>query len=229
MADQPFTVTVSAAGKPPSPGQNGIPQFAVSGAPAVAPLNAGGSPFRSRVMVYNAQTGAVLHSFDAFPGFAGSVTVATGDVNRDGFEDVIVGTGPGAPNGHVKVFDGATGAEFRSFFAFQNYNGGLSVGAGDVNGDGKADIIVGAAGSHVKVFDGATGAEIRSFLAFPGFAGGVNVAGGDVNHDGFTDIVVGATANSNGGHVKVFDGATGAEAQSFLAFDPLFNGGVFVG
>jgi hypothetical protein len=110
--------------------------------------------------------------------------------------------------------------------------GGISVGAGDVSGDGVADIIVGAGagalGGHVKVFDGATGAEVRSFFAFSGFTGGVSVASGDVTGDGVADIIVGAGAGAPGGHVKVFDGATGAEVRSFLAF-PGYLGGVNVG
>src|SRR5687768_17521486 len=95
-----------------------------------------------------------------------------------------------------------------------------------------ADIITGAgAGApngHVKVFDGVTSAETQSFFAYPGFAGGVRVASGDVNNDGVSDIITGAGPGSSGGHVKVFDGVTGAEIRSFSAFGG-FSGGVFVG
>ncbi|MEX0645292.1 MAG: VCBS repeat-containing protein, partial [Parvularculaceae bacterium] len=95
------------------------------------------------------------------------------------------------------------------------------VAAGDVNGDGMADIITGAgagAGPHVKVFDGATGAELRSFMAYaPTFTGGVFVAAGDVNGDGMADIITGADAGA-APHVKVFDGKTGAEATSYFPF-----------
>jgi len=164
--------------------------------------------------------------------FLGGVRVAVGDVNGDGFADVITGTGPGA-NSHVKVFDGArlgrTNAVLMSFYAFQgSFRGGVYVAAGDLTGDGRADIIVAPdAGTRpvVRVFDGKTGAEIRSFLAFsPTYTGGVNVAAGDVNGDGFDDVIVGAGIN---GHVKVFDGATGAEIRSFFAF-PGFTGSVSV-
>ena len=164
--------------------------------------------------------------------FLGGVRVAVGDVNGDGFADVITGTGAGAL-GHVKVFDGTrlgrTSAILMSFPAFQNsFRGGVFVAAGDVTGDGRADIIVapdGGARPLVRVFDGKTGAEIRSFLAYsPTYTGGVTVAAGDVNGDGIDDIIVGAAIN---GHVKVFDGASGAEIRSFFAF-PGFTGGVSV-
>jgi hypothetical protein len=176
--------------------------------------------------------GAPGRTVVAFAGFAGEVRVASADLNGDGVPDVIVGAGPGAPGGHVKVLDGATGAELRSFLAFDGFSGGVFVGAGEVSGDGTPDIIVGAGagapGGHVKVFDGNTGELIRSFFAFAGYTGGVTVAGGDVNGDGTDDIIVGAAGGSAGGHVKAFDGATGAEVRSFFAF-PGFGGGVFVG
>ena len=171
------------------------------------------------------------HSFLAYPAqMSAGVRVATGDVNGDGILDIVTGPGPGAQT-HVKVFDGITSAEIRSFFAYTpSFFGGVFVASGDVNGDGLADIITGAdagtAGGHVKVFDGRTGAELRSFFAFPGYSGGVRVGAGDVNDDGFADIIVGTGFGL--GHVKVFDGANNALLASFFAYGPSFTGGVFV-
>src|SRR5215470_17678232 len=74
----------------------------------------GGGP---QVNVYN-DTGFLVRSFFAYdPNFRGGVRVATGDVTGDGWDDVVTGAGPGG-GPHVKVFDGITGAEVRSFFAF---------------------------------------------------------------------------------------------------------------
>ena len=155
-----------------------------------------------------------------FAGFTGSLQTATADMNGDGVADMIVAAGSGGSS-HVKVIDGVTGAELRSFFAYQGFNGDVSVAVGDVTGDGIADIVTGAAG-HVKVFDGVTGAEVRSFFAYQGFAAGVDVAVGDVTGDGVGDIVTGAAS-----HVKAFDGRTSAEVRSFLAY-PDFGGGISV-
>jgi hypothetical protein len=192
-------------------------------------LGADGAP---QVRIFDAASAALDSSFLAYdPSFTGGVRVAAGDVNGDGVADLVTGSGPGAA-AHVKVFDGKTGSEIRSFFAFDaSFSGGVFVAVGDVSGDDVGDILVGAdAGGvpQVKVFDGATGTEIRSFLAYDaGFAGGVRVAAGDVNGDDVADIVTGA-GPGGGPHVKVFDGATGAEIRSFFAFDPGFPGGVYV-
>jgi len=178
------------------------------------------------VRVFDAATGALKLDFLAYgPGFTGGVRVAVGDVSGDGTPDIITGAGPGGGS-HVKVFDGATGAEIRSFLAYAGFTGGVSVAAADLNGDGFADIITGAGvNGHVKVFDGQSGALIRSFLAYPGFTGAVSVAAGDVNGDGLADVITGASVN---GHVKVFDGRTEAVLRSFLAYAG-WLGGVFVG
>jgi hypothetical protein len=148
----------------------------------------GGGP---HVRLVNAVTGAEIFSFFAYaPTFAGGVRVASGDVNGDGVPDIITGAGPGG-GPHVRVFDGAAAVagslvELLSFFAYHSsFTGGVFVGAADLNGDGKADIITGAGsggGPHVRVFDGATGAPLvppdGGFFAYdPNFTGGVFVAG----------------------------------------------------
>ena len=130
------------------------------------------------------------------------------------------------------MFDGTTGALGPSFFAYTGFSGGVFVASGDVNGDSYDDIITGTdsgAAGHVKVFDGLTLAELDSFFAYgPSFTGGVRMAAGDVNGDGRADIITGVGAGAPGGHVKVFDGTSGAELQSFFAYDVAFTGGVYV-
>jgi hypothetical protein len=186
------------------------------------------------VKIFSGDTGSELHSFPAYaPTFSGGVRVAAGDINNDGVADIITGAGPGA-GPHVKVFDGISGVELRSFLAFSpTFDAGIFVAGADVNGDGFADLVTGAdgiagGGPHVKVFDGVTGSELHSFLAYsPTFAGGVRVAAGDVNADGIMDVITGAGPGA-GPHVKVFDGASALEVRSFLAYSPSFEGGVFV-
>jgi hypothetical protein len=184
------------------------------------------------VRVFDGNTGNVIRAFFAYsPFFLGGVHVAAGDVNGDGNADIITGVGPGG-GPHVKVFNGTNLNLLQSFFAYDpTFLGGVFVGAGDVNGDGRADIITGAGpggGPHVKVFDGLTSQTLFSFFAFDAsFTGGVRVAAGDVNGDGFADIITGA-GPGGGPHVKVFDSQSLALLHSFFAYEPNFTGGVFV-
>lgn len=159
------------------------------------------------VKVFNGANQTEAASFSAFDfGFLGGVAVAMGDVNGDGKQDYIAGQGVGG-GGQVRVFDGANYSEIRSFSAYSGFTGSVNVASGDVDGDGKSDIVTAASGANgfVKVFSGATGALIRSFFSFSGFDGAVTVAAADISGDGKADITVGM-APGGGSQVKVFDG-----------------------
>jgi hypothetical protein len=201
---------------------DGIPDLIVGAGP-------GGGP---HVRVIDGVTGADVWSFYAYdPGFSGGVFVAAGDVTGDGRDDIITGAGPGG-GPHVRVFDGATGSEVGGFYAYDpGFDGGVFVAAGDVTGDGRAEIMTGAGpggGPHVRVIDGLTLAPVHDFLAYhPGFAGGVAVAAGDVTGDGVADIMTGA-GPGGGPHVRVIDGLTLAPVHDVLAYHPGFAGGVAV-
>src|SRR5262249_38502238 len=107
------------------------------------------------------------------PGYHGAIASAVG-----GGTGVGLGGGvTGALAGHVKVVDGATGAEVRSFLAFPGFAGGVSVASADVDGDGLWDLVVGAGSGpgHVKVLSGKDGSLLMSFFAFPGYSGAVSV------------------------------------------------------
>jgi hypothetical protein len=186
---------------------------------------------------------ALLGSFMAYsPTFAGGVRVAAGDVDLIGglgvpFHDEVI-TGPGATGGpHVKVFNGSgtfwTGG-IASFFAFSpTFTGGVFVAAGDVNGDGRDDIIVGAGAqqsqAEVEVFNAADGGVLLTLNPFStSFNGGERVGVTDVNGTGQTDIVVAGGAGQPS-TVLAFNTTTNAQVSSYTAFDPSFLGGVFVG
>src|SRR5204863_754421 len=109
--------------------------------------------------------GTVKSTASAFSdAFTGGARVAVGDVNGDGKADTIIGTGPGRPT-LVRVLDGVTGGELFTIQPFEaSFTGGVFVTAGDVNGDGKADIVITpdeGGGPRVSIYSGAD----RSVLA----------------------------------------------------------------
>src|SRR5213075_971263 len=104
----------------------------------------------------------------------GGVFVAAGDVNGDGLDDIITGTGTGVAN--VKFFSGKDGSLLESFFAFPSATGGVRVAASDLNGDGIADVIA-ATGpgdtSQLRAFNGTTFSTLIDFMPYGSSTAGV--------------------------------------------------------
>lgn len=171
----------------------------------------------------------------------GSSVASAGDVNSDGYDDVIIGV-PNfdvgeADEGVAIVYLGsATGLSSTPIWGFRSeqmgcHFGGAVATAGDVNGDGYADVVVGA-----YLFDNGQNNEGKAFV-FHGSASGLSPTpnwtaesnqtdarfgwsvstAGDVNGDGYADVIVGAPDYDNGhaeeGRAFVYHGsATGLNA-----------------
>ncbi|MFQ5607447.1 MAG: FG-GAP-like repeat-containing protein [Candidatus Zixiibacteriota bacterium] len=156
--------------------------------------------------------------------FVSGVSVAgAGDVNADGYADIIISS---TSNGSTEIISGKTGATIFEIVSTktQDQFGAAVASVADLNGDGIPDILIGAPTStdvfqfagRVDVFDGQTGAFVYSvFAPSPGALFGASVAGvGDINGDGFGDFIVGAPEN----HIRAIPPADG-DAYVFSGVD----------
>lgn len=138
--------------------------------------------------------GQLIHpGFFAFDkNFRGGVSVAMGDINADGYMEIIAGAGKGmAPQ--VSIFNRQGKPAGASFLAYdKNFKGGVNVAVGDLNGDKKSEIITGAGvggGPHVRIFN-EQGKSLNSFFAFDKSKRlGVKVSVGDADGDGKMEIL----------------------------------------
>lgn len=173
-----------------------------------------------------------LSGAGALAGFGIDVENA-GDINNDGYDDIIVGASTYNGNtGYAEIYHGsATGLSTSAALVLsgsttlENFGAAVS-GAGDVNADGFSDVVIGAwgAGSYAgqaQVFHGgATGLSSTASVTISGPAGsyfGHSVAGaGDVDDDGYDDVVVGAYLySSSAGLVRTYAGSVAGVSSSY--------------
>ena len=199
---------------------DGVTDFLVS-----EPFSNGGA---GTVYVYSGQSGQLLRTFDgAGPGdWFGYAIADAGDTNADGVPDILIGA-PAVPGGgmtgRVSVMSGADGSLLRTVTGEQpNDRFGYAVSsAGDVDGDGTTDLLVGAVGrdangvdsGRASVIASSDGSTIRTYDGrAPGdlFGAGVDKTA-DLDGDGVVDHLVGARngGRQDGGEAYAFSGATG--------------------
>jgi FG-GAP repeat protein len=214
---------------------DGVPDLIVG---AIA-SNPGGIQEAGSAFVYSGATGAIIHRFDGGAQFdyLGISVAGAGDVDGDGVPDLIVGSEADPVGllaaGSAYVYSGAAGGLIHRFDggAALDYLGTSVAGAGDIDGDGFADLVAGAHGADPSglldagsayVYSGATGTLLYQFDG--GAAGdhlGWSVAdAGDIDRDGVSDLIVGAIeadpgGRQNAGSAFVYSGATGALLYRF--------------
>ena len=156
-------------------------------------LIATGAPAGSNgvIQVLDGETRQQLLAISLFG--AQGTKVAVADVNNDGFSDLIVTQAAAVANPTIGII---SGKDFGLLGVYQaaGFSSGVNIAAGDVNGDGLADVIVGSAanGDLVRVYSGSSPNVIAQFNGLFGLTTGVTLAAGDIDGNGTAEIVVGA-------------------------------------
>ncbi len=186
---------------------------------------AGGGP---HVRIFS-PAGEIVGQFMAFAtSYRGGVRTTATDIDNDGRDEILVYQSVGGDGKvHIMRMDG------RERFAFsvfgRDYRGDAAIAAGDIDGDGVSEIVVGLAvgtAPYARVFD-RSGSLVRQITAYDQrFTKGINVALVDIDGDGRQEIVTGPRTGG-GPHVRVFSGDGFLRAQ-FFAFPPAFRGGINV-
>ena len=216
--------------------RDGVPDFAVGADQSTHVLgHPPTGPGYARV--FSGANGTVLATFAglADDDWYGSSVAGLGDADGDGFPELAVGArDPGFPGyppqvpstppgpGYVQVRSGADGSLLFTAAGDADYDhfGAVTAGVGDVDGNGRPDLAVGAPFASspptqglVRLFDGLSGAELYTLAASGGDQLGSGVDGiGDWNGDGMADfaLLVGNATTQ----VRIVSGATGVTLAS---------------
>jgi hypothetical protein len=184
---------------------------------------------------WQAMAGANTMVYDSH--FRGGIFVASGDVNGDGQDEIVVTPGKGgSPDVRVFTLQSNRLILIKSgLMAYnQRFRGGITAAVGNVNTSLPEEILTGvysSGGPQVRIF-GQTSTGIgllqSGFMAFnPRFMGGVNVATADTNLDGTDEIITAVNSNADP-LVRIYNTAGTKIINQFYAYSRSFKGGMTV-
>ncbi|MCG3172124.1 MAG: hypothetical protein GMKNLPBB_00269 [Myxococcota bacterium] len=209
---------------------------------AISQVDIGNNAFNVHVYISTGASGLPATPNDTLSGPAvshfGASIASIGDINRDGFGDLLIGQPNPSGNGKALLFTGSPGVNPLVFSGWEvmgdaEVNLGMAVGyLGDINGDGYGDIAVGSrqTGGTVTIYEGrndvGTGqlpstvpaATINSSFGLAGSK--VTITGvGDTDGDGFNDFIITASGyNSNDGVVRWYKGGAAIDTTDDWSF-----------
>lgn len=184
--------------------------------------------YKSDIKIYDLESRVQVKTFSAFPiAYTGGLNLAVGDLNADGGQEIVVAPGVGGPP-QIKIFDTKGNLKKQFFAGPTTARGGATVALEDLDGDGRAEIIVGSGKGQkptVSIFDHDANL-LRQFPVFdPTSIGGVSVASADVDSQAGIEVVV-ASGPGTVGKVATYD-LTGKEKLEITPY-PKFTGGINV-
>ncbi|TSC95867.1 MAG: FG-GAP repeat-containing protein [Parcubacteria group bacterium Athens1014_10] len=186
-----------------------------------------GQGFGPQVSVFDEAGNPLVRFFAYQKHLRGGIRVAVGDLEGDGVDEIITGSGPGGTP-HIQIFNGKGERLTPGFWALDGkFKGGVFVAGGDINGDGKDEIIVTAGkggGAQVMAYD-KDGKVLLNFFAYDQytFRGGISVSKADLNGDGVDEIVTVPEVGTT--HIQTFTGDGKKINPGFYAFNQNFKGG----
>jgi hypothetical protein len=168
--------------------------------------------WQPEVCVYSGKDGSLLTHFMAFGRSlaAGGARVSAGDINKDGFADIVVGSGR---DSLVHVYDGQT---FHHTLTFNPFSGtsnhlGVFVAIGDMNGDGVLDLVAGTGGSvpaKARYFNATNGHLIDTVFSLPSHYESAILGTFDWDNDGQDDLMC-TLGPGMPGHIRVWEHTSG--------------------
>lgn len=197
---------------------------------------------RGKLYFYSGKTGNLLFDFvgEGSQDQLGAGLACAGDANGDGVNDIIVGAtlnDEASYNaGKAYILSGVDGTIVTEYVGENSHDGfGFFVGTiGDIYGDSKEEIFIGAPGydagavngGRVYILDVSSGDTVLTIDGYVpnGFLGGAVVTPGDINGDGVNDIVIGAPGryDTSVGAVYAYSGHDGSLLYSITG--PSFTG-----
>ena len=205
------------------------------------------APVSSRISAWDGRTGITLGTAYLSGGFRDGVRVGTGDSNKDGRDEIFACTGPSTIASHFEIFEyspvapnlrGTSANTGLGTFTGKNTYTGCRAAGGDLDGDGRDELIVVFEGpsNALVIRNSVKGYQLRYNALGAGYTGSTSIAAADVNGDKKAEVFLGRlTGTDKLPPVFMYDGAKvwanstlPTPAITYPITNSIYNTGIYV-